>query len=49
MLNDGIDRFMRSRLTAAELAETTGVSENTILRTAVELREIQSDGKKGLA
>lgn len=40
---------MRSRVTAVELAEITGVSENTIRRTAAELREILTDGTKELA
>ena len=39
---------MKSKVTAVELAEITGVSENTIRRTAAELRENLADGTKEL-
>jgi transcription initiation factor TFIIIB Brf1 subunit/transcription initiation factor TFIIB len=36
--------LMKSRVTAVELAEITGVSENTIRRTARELLELLRQG-----
>jgi transcription initiation factor TFIIIB Brf1 subunit/transcription initiation factor TFIIB len=40
-----VGHLVKSRVTAVELAEITGVSENTIRRTARELLELLREGK----
>jgi len=48
MLTGLLGTPMRSRVTAVELAEITGVSENTIRRIAAELREALREVETGI-